>query len=126
MTADPAINDFEWELLAVLWQRGHATARDATDALEASKGWAYSTVKTMLDRMVDKGLVEATRVGNVWDYRALVEQEAAQRSAWSRFVDTVFRGTVDPALQLLAGDKRLSKSQRAKLKALLQEEGDEP
>ncbi len=124
MSESAAINDSEWELLAVLWQRGQGTARDVTDALVASKGWAYSTVKTMLDRMVDKELVEATRVGNVWNYRALVEREAAQRSAWSRFVDTVFRGTVDPALALLAGDKRLSKSQRAKLRALLDEEGD--
>lgn len=124
MTAD-AINDSEWELLAVLWQHGDGTAREVTTALEASKGWAYSTVKTMLDRMVDKGLVEAERLGNVWRYRAVVEQEAAQRSAWGRFVDTVFRGTVDPALALLAGDKRLSKSQRAKLKALLEEEEGE-
>ena len=54
MTADAAINDSEWELLAVLWQRGHGTAREVTDALADSKGWAYSTVKTMLDRMVER------------------------------------------------------------------------
>ena len=56
-TPPPDILDTEWDLLDALWRVERATARQVTEALETRRGWAYSTVKTMLDRMVDKGLV---------------------------------------------------------------------
>lgn len=124
---DPAraILDTEWDVMAVLWERRRATAREVTEGLEERRGWAYSTVKTMLDRMLDKGLVEARRVGNVWEYTPAVAQEAARQSAWRRFVDTVLDGAASPALALLAGDTRLSRRQRAQLQKLIdQEEGE--
>jgi predicted transcriptional regulator len=114
----------EWDILRVLWDRGEATARDVTDALEERRGWAMSTVRTVLDRMRSKGLVEARRVGKVWVYSAASPREEAQRSAWKRFTDQVFDGTGD-ALRFLATDARLTKRQRERLKALLEETDDE-
>ncbi len=120
-----AINDTEWDLLGVLWQRERATAREVAEALEERRGWAYSTVKTMLDRMLEKGLVSARRVGNVWEYSAAIARAAARRSAWRRFVDTVFEGSASPVLGLLASDLRLSKRQREQLQKLIDHEDEE-
>jgi BlaI family transcriptional regulator, penicillinase repressor len=118
------IQDTEWDLMSVLWERERATARDVADALQERRGWAYSTVKTMLDRMIGKGLVEARRVGNVWEYTPAIPQQQARDGAWRRFVDTVLGGTLTPALELLAGDVRLSKRQRAQLKKLIDQEDE--
>jgi len=71
--SDPAISETEWDLLDALWAVEGATAREVADALAERRGWAYSTVKTMLDRMVKKGLVNARQVGNVWEYTPAVE-----------------------------------------------------
>jgi predicted transcriptional regulator len=120
-----AINDTEWDVLGVLWQRERATAREVAEALEERRGWAYSTVKTMLDRMLDKGLVAARRVGNVWEYSPAVVRAEARRSAWRRFVDTVLEGSASPALGLLAGDLRLSKKQRDQLRKLIDQAEEE-
>ncbi len=120
-----AISETEWDLLEALWAKQAATARDVTDALEETRGWAYSTVKTMLDRMVDKELVVARKVGTVWEYRAAVEQTDARRSAWRRFVDTVFGGSLSPALEFLATDAKLSKKQRDRLARMLDEDGED-
>lgn len=119
------IQDTEWDVMSVLWERERATAREVAEALEERRGWAYSTVKTMLDRMVAKGLVEARRVGNVWEYTPALAQNEARRGAWRRFVDTVLGGTVGPALELLASDVRLTKKQRAQLQKLIDKEEDE-
>ena len=118
------MQDTEWDILGVLWDRGEASARDVTDALASSRGWAMSTVRTMLDRMRQKGLVEGRREAGGWVYTAAVPQVDAQRSAWKRFADTVFDGTAG-ALRFLATDAKLTKRQRASLKALLEESGDE-
>lgn len=109
----------EWDLLEVLWDKETATAREVAEALSETRGWAYSTVKTMLDRMVGKELVAARKVGSVWEYRAAVERTDARLGAWRRFVDTVFGGSLVPALEFLAKDAKLSRRQRDRLAALL-------
>ncbi|MCC6509563.1 MAG: BlaI/MecI/CopY family transcriptional regulator, partial [Pirellulaceae bacterium] len=42
----------EWTLMQALWQQGRASATELQKLLDTQQGWAYSTVKTMLDRMV--------------------------------------------------------------------------
>jgi BlaI family transcriptional regulator, penicillinase repressor len=113
------IHDTEWDLLEVLWQKERATAREVTEALAKKRGWAVSTVKTLLDRMVKKGLIAARQVGNVWEYSPALRPVQARRSAWAELVEKAFGGSVAPALQFLARDAKLSKKELAELRALL-------
>jgi len=115
----PDILETEWDLLDALWQAERATAREVTEALVKRRGWAYSTVKTLLDRMVEKGLVDARQVGNVWEYTPAMQRQKAQRWAWRRFVDVAFGGAVAPTLAFVAKDTGLSKQERAELRAML-------
>lgn len=121
MPEQTAINDTEWDILSELWSVERATARELADQLRDTRGWAYSTVKTMLDRMVKKGLVRARQVGSVWEYSPAVRPECARRSAWRRFVDAAFGGAMAPALEFIATDARLTRAQREKLRRLLEE-----
>jgi BlaI family penicillinase repressor len=122
-----AIQGTEWDLLDALWSKERATAREIAEVLEKKRGWAVSTVKTLLDRMVHKGLVNARQVGNVWEYTPAVRPVEARRSAWSDLVEKAFGGAVAPALHFLAKDAKLSKKELAELRALLdkKEKGDE-
>jgi BlaI family penicillinase repressor len=113
------ILETEWDLLDALWTAGRGTAREITEALADRRGWAYSTVKTMLDRMVDKGLVKGRQVGTVWEYTPAVPRRKAQLWAWRRFVDVAFGGAVSPALGFATMEARLSKQEREELRALL-------
>ena len=49
------LHETEWDLLDALWKLERATARQIAEELTDKRGWAYSTVKTLLDRMVTKG-----------------------------------------------------------------------
>jgi BlaI family penicillinase repressor len=118
---EPEILETEWDILDALWKAERATARQVTEALAGRRGWAYSTVKTLLDRMVDKGLVEARQVGNVWEYTPALPRQKAQRLAWRRLVDVAFGGAVAPTLTFVARETRLSRKERAELRALLDE-----
>ena len=117
------LNASEWDLLEVLWKRRRATAGAVAAVLAPSRGWAYSTVKTLLDRMKAKGLVRARRVGSVWEYEPVVAAAAARRSAWKAFLATAFGGALDPALRFLAHEAPLTLRQRARLRKLLDETG---
>jgi BlaI family penicillinase repressor len=120
------IHETEWDILEVLWASERATARQVGEALAKKRGWAVSTVKTLLDRMVLKELVSARQVGNVWEYTPAVRAVEARRSAWGELVEKAFGGAVAPALHFLAKDAKLSKKDLAALRALLdaKEKGD--
>ena len=125
-SSSPEILETEWDLLDALWTAERATAREVAEALAAKRGWAYSTVKTLLDRMVDKQLVSARQVGNVWEYAPAIPRQKAQRWAWRRLVEVAFGGAVAPTLAFVAKESKLSKRERADLRALLERlEGDD-
>ncbi len=63
MTKPVELTKAEWALMQCLWQRGRASATELQKLLADQQGWAYSTVKTMLDRMVEKGVLTAEREG---------------------------------------------------------------
>src|ERR1700722_3776471 len=117
------IHAAEWDVLEALWKAERGTAREMAEALTKKRGWAVSTVKTLLDRMVAKGLVHARQVGNVWEYTPAVPREAARRSAWTEFVQKAFGGATAPALQFLATEAKVSKKELAELRALLDKKG---
>jgi DNA-binding MarR family transcriptional regulator len=50
-----SLTDVEWTIMDVVWQHEPCAAGTVQEALVESRGWAYSTVKTTMDRMVDKG-----------------------------------------------------------------------
>jgi predicted transcriptional regulator len=94
----------QWALMEVLWDRERATASEVAEALESSRGWAYSTVKTQLDRMVNNGLVKVRLVGRSREYSPGITRGAARSSAWRWFVQAAFGGAAAPALQFVASE----------------------
>ena len=116
-----------------LWSRGRGTATDLQKSLEATKGWAYSTVKTMLDRLVEKGYVKARRVGNVYEYSAKVQRPAAVNRVVDDIADRLLAGSVAPFMQRLIEKRRLTPEEAGGLRTLLdqydadeaEEKGDE-
>mgnify|MGYP002390148889 CR=1 FL=1 len=57
----PALSDAEWKVMRALWARHPATARELLDALAADTGWAYTTLRTLLARLVEKGAVSESK-----------------------------------------------------------------
>lgn len=123
----PQPSDAEWKVLHALWERRKASARELLDDLSA-EGWAYTTLKTMLTRMEQKGLVRETRRCNVALYQPAIERRKAQRDALVTLVERVFQGASGPLIAHLVGDKRLSAVERklleARLKELKREDGE--
>ena len=119
----------EWALMQCLWQQGRASATELQKLLTDEQGWAYSTVKTMLDRMVDKGFVTAERVGNVYEYTPRLRRQSAVGRVVDDVFDRVLEGSLSPLVSRLIENRRLSASDVAQLRAMLdsyEEPLDEP
>ena len=54
----PGLSDAEREVLRVLWDHGPGTVREINEVLKyRGRHWAYTTVATLLQRLVAKGYV---------------------------------------------------------------------
>jgi BlaI family penicillinase repressor len=123
-----SLSDSEWEVMKVLWEHEPLAARDVYAHLADAQPWAQGTVKTLLRRMVQKGWLSYTRVGNSFLYRSAVSRQKGLRSAIKRFSETVLGGALSPFVAYYAAEKRLSPEDIAELEKLLKrrqkEKGD--
>jgi BlaI family penicillinase repressor len=119
--AAPQLNliESEWAILKVVWELEPCAAPTVQETLEKEKGWAYTTVKTMMDRMVKKGLLRTERIRNLYLYRSAVTQTQAQRSEIFRAVKRAFNGTLTPMMQFLIENDELSQQEYDHLERLI-------
>ena len=110
----------EWTVMNAVWTDPPVTARQVLDACVEETGWAYTTVKTLLDRLVDKGALAERKRANVSVYEPRITREDARRSALRRLVDRAFGGAMPSLVHHLVDVERLSAGERSELEAALE------
>lgn len=113
------LNESEWRVMHVLWSRGPSTAREVLDVIEPETRWAYTTVKTVLARLVEKGAVTAEMHGHRSRYAATVTRRAARSAAVRALLDRAFYGTMGGLFHHLIDEEPLSARDQAELRELL-------
>ena len=112
------LTEGEWAIFQAVWDNEPCAAPTVQEALERRKKWTYSTVKTMMDRMVDKGLLRTERIRNLILYRSAITKKQAQSGEIMRAVKRAFDGALTPMMQFLL-DNNLSQKQLNELEALI-------
>ena len=112
----------EWKVMRIVWQHGSCAARDVYEEAGRLHGWATSTVKTILRRLVAKGYLRTTRVGNSFLYRPARPALRSLLAAADDLLENAVEGTTGPLLVHMVKRSRLSAAELAKLKALLDQD----
>ena len=111
----------EWQIMNALWQENPATARELMERLPSRVSWAYTTVKTMLSRLVDKKAIGENKRGNTSLYKPLISQRKARSSAFKLLLDQAFNGATGPLVHFLIEEQKLSDKQRHEILTVLQD-----
>ncbi len=119
------LTEAEWQIMNALWQRHPATARDIMDRLPEGINWAYTTIKTMLTRLVEKKAVGEVKQGNTSVYEPLVSQQKARLSAFRSLLDQAFDGAVGPLVHFLAEEEQLTAKEKDELRRILENEAED-
>ena len=115
------LSDAEWKVMTAVWTSHPAAVRDVLEALPADTGWAYSTVKTMLARLVDKGALAMSKRGNTSLFEPLISRQEARRSAVRSLAEKAFGGAFGSLVHHLLDEEKLSGRERAELREMLRE-----
>ncbi len=115
------LTDAEWRIMTCLWSAAPASAREVIDRLGDEAEWAYSTVKTMLTRLAEKGAVKESSLDGAAVYEPQVTQRDARRHAVRVLIERAFGGTYGAFVHHLVADEKLPARDRTRLKELLAE-----
>ena len=109
----------EWKIMKAVWEGEPCTAPDIQQRLARQTDWAYSTVRTLMDRMVGKGLLAAEKQRHPTLYHAAVTREQAQQSELLYALKNAFNGALTPMVQCLLNAGDLSTEELAELESLI-------
>jgi BlaI family transcriptional regulator, penicillinase repressor len=109
----------EWKVMKVVWRRQACAARDVYEETAKAFGWAPSTAKSVLRRLVDKGCLSTTQIGNSFLYKPAESAVQSLLGAADELLDSVLEGTTGLVLSHLVKKSRLSAKDLADLRALL-------
>lgn len=115
------IFESEWAILQVVWKSQPCPAPMVQKALQKKKKWSYSTVKTIMDRMVKKGLLEKEKMCNLYLYSSAISELQAQKGEITRTIKRAFSGTLTPMMHFLLNNENISRDELDELERVIRE-----
>jgi len=114
-----ALTRRERHIMDILFRLGRATAEEVMKELSGTP--SYSTVRTQLRVLEQKGHVRHEEVGRRFVYMPVVRRQAVRKSALRHVVDTFFDGSVEQVVAALLGGEaaRLSDDELARIRDLV-------
>ena len=109
----------QFRIMQVLWDRGRASAREITDALNASEPVAHSTVQTLLRQLEAKGAVTHRAEDRTFVFTPLLKEDKVKRTATRELLDRVFGGNVGSLVAHLLKQERLTRDELDELHRLI-------
>jgi predicted transcriptional regulator len=96
-----ALTRRERQIMDILYKRGRATANEVLEELPGNSH--YSTVRTQLRVLEEKGHVTHEEAGVKYVYMPAVPRRAARKSALRHLVDTFFDGSAEQVVAAVLG-----------------------
>jgi len=120
------ISDAESHVMEVLWRApGPVLAEQVVVALSESQHWQSATVKTLLNRLLKKGAIAATRDGRRFLYHPVLQREAWLARESESLVQRLFGGRIAPLVAHFGSQRKLSAADIEELRQLIDEFDDD-
>lgn len=117
--ANVPISEAESRVMDVLWQQAPLSSEQIVAAVQSGSDWHEKTIRTLLNRLLGKGAVEATRDGRRYLYAPLLSRAQWQSQESRSLLDRVFGGRVGPLLAHFSQHEKLSAKDIAELRKLI-------
>lgn len=114
------VTETELSILDVLWRRGPTAVRDIVEALYGRHSPSlHATVKSLLDRLADKGYVACDSSRFAHKFAAAVDRGRIVGQQLQRLADDHFGGSLTPMLLTLVDRAKLSRKQRDAIREIV-------
>src|SRR5882757_2151772 len=109
----------ELEILRVLWEFGPSSVRLVMEELNKKREMNYTAVLRLMQLMVDKGILQRDQTQMQHIYQVVEEENKTKEHLLDKFLDTLYKGSAASLIIQLVGNKKATKEEIKKIKALL-------
>jgi BlaI family penicillinase repressor len=117
----PELTKAEFNILRVLWKNGRLSVREVHDRLAETSQWAYSTTKTIMDRMDKKGLLKRESFHGVFLYKPLISRTRGFARFIQFFAERVLELDHSMVVSLFAHSEALTPAEIEELATMLED-----
>jgi len=111
----------EWKVMKIVWRRKSCSAREVYEEARDAHGWAPTTTKTLLRRLVEKRHLTATPVGSSFLYRPARPAWQSLAGAADTLLENTLEGMDGKLLAYMVKKSRLTPEDLAQLREILVE-----
>ncbi len=115
----------EWEIMSVLWKMKQATVKDVWQALYPNAEKAYTTVQTVMERLVKKRALEKEKIGLVNFYRPAISRQAAAEQVTKSLAKRLFGGSFGNLAAFLIQNENLTAEELELIREMLRKKEKE-
>lgn len=118
------ISSAEAVVMEALWRKSPVSADEIVADIGRQQDWSDKTVKTLINRLLTKKAIAATRDGRRYIYTPLIQRSAYVQNESRSLLDRLFDGRLAPLVSHFAETRQLSKDDVAELKRLVRKLDD--
>lgn len=115
----PKISNAEWEIMKIIWSNYEITSAKIIQALKNKSKWKATTVKSLINRLLNKKAISFTKLGSEYFYYPLVSEDECIKSESKSFINRVFNGSINSMLITFVESKQISERDIDDLKNIL-------
>lgn len=115
------ISEAEGQVMEVLWRRNPLGTDEIAQALQGQQSWQMATVKTLVNRLLNKGAISAEKDGRRYLYSPVLQRDAWLEEQSLGLLDRLFDGRLAPLVSHFSSHRKLKKADVEALRKLLKE-----
>jgi BlaI family transcriptional regulator, penicillinase repressor len=104
----PEISAAEHQVMKVIWNKNPITTLEIMKELEKTSNWKLNTIKTFINRLLNKGVLSYEKSGKVYSYYPLIEEKDYMKTVSRMFVKRLFGGSLMPMLATMVENDDLT------------------
>ncbi|MBW9146469.1 BlaI/MecI/CopY family transcriptional regulator [Clostridium sp. CM027] len=115
----PKISNAEWEIMKIIWINSEISSINIIQELKDKSDWKPATVKSLINRLLNKNAIGFTKLGYEYLYFPLISEDECKKSESHSFINRVFNGSIKSMLLTFAQSEEISETDIDELKNIL-------
>lgn len=114
------ISESEWEIMRVVWTLKEVTSKEINEVLKDKMNWKLATTKTLIGRLVKKGILITKSDGKRYLYSAAVSEQESLKAMTNDLFNHICSKKTGETIAELLSNATLSHEDIALLEKLLE------
>lgn len=115
----PKISEAEWMIMKIIWRKAPVTSDEIIESLSSKKDWTTKTVKSFLNRLLNKQVIGYEKSGRNYLYYSILSEEDCIRVESESFLARVYDGAVEMLFSHYLKNESLSDQEIENLQKIL-------